>query len=194
AMVACAELISSESSEARATEAHSAAARMGRRAVLMVPITLAILAAGGGAQCRKTRSGCSQGGLHRPVDVGLRGAPSPGAGPHPLPVLPDAASQPAGPVRLDPGDHLAGDGIAIAAARRLEAHQHLVQHHLVEDVDAPCPSQPFGEAAGQCRAAVDPRPHPAAPPRPPGRAAPPRAAPPAALRPPGPPPPPPAAA
>src|SRR5262249_55706636 len=70
----------------------------------------------------------------RPADVLLGSAPVADGDPHQRPAPPDRSREPAGAVALDARDHLAGPLVTLLRGRSrwLEAHQHLVEHHLVE--------------------------------------------------------------
>ena len=61
-----------------------------------------------------------------------------------------AAAEPAGALVLDPGDHGVGDVVVVE-----EAHEHLVEDDVVEDLDAVGRGQPAGHARGEVAAAVD---------------------------------------
>ena len=76
--------------------------------------------------------------------------------------MPHRAAEPAGAVALDPLDHRAGQRVgrrvdAGAVGRGVEAHERLVEHDVVEDLDAGPRAEPFGDAPGERAAALDHR-------------------------------------
>jgi hypothetical protein len=45
--------------------------------------------------------------------------------------------------------------VRVSAVGRAEPDQHLVEHHVVADLDAGCRGQPVGEPGGQVAAPLD---------------------------------------
>src|SRR5215472_1646652 len=140
-------------SETRVASSEASAAGATSRARAGRSVESRIRASVARPRCRSRRrsdpTSAAEDGGGGPVHILLGCVPSGDTDPHDVLVLPPAPAQPAGPVRLDPGDDLPGERVGVAAARRLESHEYLVERHVVEDVDPGRAPKPLCEAPGQ---------------------------------------------
>ena len=89
-----------------------------------------------------------------PIDVLLGRRPVGHRDAHRVHVVPARAAQPADALFLHEPQRVARRRVGIAV-RRHDAHQHLIQHDVVEDRDAGLRAQAIGKAARQPAAAID---------------------------------------
>jgi len=87
----------------------------------------------------------------RAIGVGGRRLPAADRDPHDGPAVPAAAARPARPTALDAVDDRVRD-LLVAVG---EAHEHLVEHDVVEDLDGVVLVQPRGDPLREVAAAVD---------------------------------------
>src|SRR6201747_1077869 len=123
-----------------------------QKATLVLALSLPVREGGWGREREGWESegpGCPQDRLRRQIHILFGRRPVRDRDPHRRLAVPGGAAEPAGAVLLDAGDDFTGPLI------RGETDQDLVQHHVVEDLDAGLSSQPVGEAPRQGAAAVD---------------------------------------
>ena len=88
------------------------------------------------------------------VGVGLGRHPVRDADPDRRLAVPGRATHPGGAVGLDPANDLARELVGVAAAGRRDPHQHLVEHDVVEHLEARLRAQLLGHPRGQVAAAL----------------------------------------
>ena len=96
---------------------------------------------------------CPRGGDDRvgaAVGIGWGRLPPDDRDPHDPASAEGAAGQPADSVALDPLDHRGGECVVVA-----EAYEDLVEHDVVEDVDAGLSGEASGDQPGVVAASVD---------------------------------------